>query len=642
MILLLIGGAVPLLANAIGVAGIGAAWSFYDPTPLALLVSVALVPLALGRFRLLDLTAGDGAAAFAKAPEALLVLDDQRRVTGLSDRAAEMLDLPPRAIVGRRLDDLLPIDAAVTETGRKATIQIRLGRGEKERLLGVKVSPPREGGGDERVVALRDDTARARELTAAAVRYQELFDEHPQAILVHDPATQRIVSANRAAQRVYGYTLDELRSLSVEDLWAPADWRSFEAYAAAADGFSLPRPGWHRRRDGSVFEVEVRRRATSFGDAAARILIVEDVTDRREAERQSTRLHADITTAAALWRSTVDALQSPVVVLDGSDGIFRLNRAAASALGTDVRGAIGTPFAEHCRLEPWRAALEAARESRDSLLEAERHVDEPSEGRSWTVRASPVSGPTVDAGRRVVVLVTETTNVVQLQRKLDHEAAFARLGAIVAAVAHDVRGPLASLSVNLDALEIESTGDPGIGEALAPLHRQITRINDLMQALLDYGQPSGDVRVKGDLGQVVAAAVAARRNDAAEAGVAIEIEAATGMEVRMERPRIQQAIENLIANAVQHSPKDAVVRVEAALAEEAGARVARCSVVDRGAGFRPEDLPRVFEPFYSRRRGGTGLGLAIAHRVAEQHGGAVRAANVPGGGAVVTLELPLA
>ena len=89
----------------------------------------------------------------------------------------------------------------------------------------------------------------------------------------------------------------------------------------------------------------------------------------------------------------------------------------------------------------------------------------------------------------------------------------------------------------------------------------------------------------------------------------------------MEPGRLVQVFQNLLANALQHSPRGATVRLTARrLVDERVAGV-ECVVMDQGPGFVPEDLPHVFEPFYSQRPGGVGLGLPIVQRIVEEHHG---------------------
>jgi signal transduction histidine kinase len=106
-----------------------------------------------------------------------------------------------------------------------------------------------------------------------------------------------------------------------------------------------------------------------------------------------------------------------------------------------------------------------------------------------------------------------------------------------------------------------------------------------------------------------------------------------------DRARVSQVLQNLIENAVHFSPPGG--RVEVALrAGGAGAeRHVEASVKDSGPGFDPADLPRLFEPFFTRRRGGTGLGLSIVKRIVYDHGGDVTAENHAEGGAVVRVRL---
>jgi signal transduction histidine kinase len=106
----------------------------------------------------------------------------------------------------------------------------------------------------------------------------------------------------------------------------------------------------------------------------------------------------------------------------------------------------------------------------------------------------------------------------------------------------------------------------------------------------------------------------------------------------MDRTRLMRVFENLLENAIQHSPRGGQVSVEVRRADGSVDAI-ECVVEDSGPGIAAEDLPHVFEPFFTRRKGGTGLGLSIVQRIVEQHGGEVLVANRPHGGTAVTVRL---
>ena len=109
----------------------------------------------------------------------------------------------------------------------------------------------------------------------------------------------------------------------------------------------------------------------------------------------------------------------------------------------------------------------------------------------------------------------------------------------------------------------------------------------------------------------------------------------------MDRRHLVQVFQNLIENAIQYSPSGGCVVVEAEEGWLDGRAWVSYAIQDSGPGFPPEDLARVFEPFFSRRRSGTSLGLAIVQRIVEGHGGNINAGNRHEGGAVIVVRFPL-
>ncbi|MCM5572582.1 ATP-binding protein, partial [Xanthomonas hortorum pv. pelargonii] len=192
------------------------------------------------------------------------------------------------------------------------------------------------------------------------------------------------------------------------------------------------------------------------------------------------------------------------------------------------------------------------------------------------------------------------------------------------------------------AMEASSHGGGGSGRHREVLRREVRRLNKLMTDLLEYGRPSTEEFTSGRLGNVIAEAghICGPAADAATVVIVNQASAYDGV-LPMNHGRLLQVFVNLIENAVQHAPAGTEVTITASTIEDDGNRAVECRVQDRGAGFAAEDLPFLFDPFFTRRRKGTGLGLAIVQRIVDEHRGSIQAHNSPQGGAVMVLRLPI-
>jgi two-component system sensor histidine kinase MprB len=208
---------------------------------------------------------------------------------------------------------------------------------------------------------------------------------------------------------------------------------------------------------------------------------------------------------------------------------------------------------------------------------------------------------------------------------------------LVADASHELRTPLTSLRTNIDVLGRANDLSPAAREKLLrDASGQLSELSILVGDLMDLARESeeeDDVHEEIRLDLLVRDCVARARIHAAGQRFGVDADACT---VSGSPSRLQRAVSNLLDNAVKWSPPSAEVAV--------AVRGGMVRVRDHGPGIPAEDLPHVFDRFYrspvARGLPGSGLGLAIVRQVTEGHGGAVTAANDPGGGAVLSLWLP--
>ena len=377
------------------------------------------------------------------------------------------------------------------------------------------------------------------------------------------------------------------------------------------------------------------------GSTRSVLCLGRDVTERRQAEAERERLELALRQAADEWTRTFDALESPILILDAERRVLRLNRAAAAAAEIEVSSGPGRSVGELGPGELWQSAAELALPAGGEQASL-RRVHDPISGRHWELATNRIESGSDTGG--VILLARDVTSVVQLEEAVRQSKLLAAMGSLTAGVAHEVRNPLFAIAANVDALEVVLASHTEVADLIDAVRSEVARLARLMQQLLDYGKPAPVALADENIWHTLDAAIEACEPLARNKGVGLTTQGRSGarLTVRMDRDRMAQVLGNLIENAIQHSPAGERVKVDVARVEMDGRAWVRCAITDSGPGFRAEDAGRLFEPFFSRRRGGTGLGLSIAQRIVDQHAGRLRAENGPRGGALLIVELPLA
>ncbi len=356
--------------------------------------------------------------------------------------------------------------------------------------------------------------------------------------------------------------------------------------------------------------------------------------------RMAVQLGERITTITA-QRNELDAILASmaegVFAVDGKGCIASVNPAAAQLLGIDPARAQLRPVEEVVRNIDLQ---EYVRQTLAGVPPAEADISLPiNGGRSFSLHGAALT----DArGRRngAVIVLNDMTRIRQLETiRRD----------FVANVSHELKTPVTSIQGFVEALVEGGVKEPAqVERYLSIIAKHASRLNGIIDDLLTLSrlEEAGERRALrfdvGPIKPVLEEAISLSGVKADEKRIAIDLACADALEARINPPLLEQAVINLIDNAIKYSPEGSRIRVEAHQDQMQVSIV----VADEGCGIPPEHLPRIFERFYvvdksrSRKLGGTGLGLAIVKHIAQAHSGRVAVASTPGKGSTFTICLP--
>jgi PAS domain S-box-containing protein len=540
--------------------------------------------------------------------------------------------------------------------------------------------------------------ARRRPAEAAAgLQLGPIGDVVSDAVFVH--VDGRIVEVNPAFETAFGYSPEEaVDGLSVFDIFDPAyhDLVVERIRQESSERYELVGV----TRDGERRHMAVCGRTIRRGDGPARLVAVDDLTERRLAEEQvgvlAFQYAADLTAVSEVARRlprTADAAgareaicEGALAICDGMIAVLMEPDGTGSLVSTAIAGADAAPM-----LVPLDGEVSATARvflSGEPFFMADLTGEHGLSRRvvDATGAVSALWQPVLQDGVAVgVLLVAWNRELAHLSDRaaavvglfaaeaavaIERADVLARLdelnGALarqvealrlsdqmksdfVSSVSHELRTPLASILGYLEILTSEEVGElsdlqsESLGIVDTNAHRLLSLIDDLLTlAGLDNGKLAMHLEPV-DLGELVYAEVLALRPELEERRQTIEIDVPRArVAVDADAHRCRQVIGNLIANAVKFTPDGGRIRVR--VADPGG--TAALTVEDSGIGISEEDLASLFERFFRARSAteqaipGTGLGLAISKGIVEAHGGNISARSVEGRGTTFRIELP--
>jgi signal transduction histidine kinase/putative methionine-R-sulfoxide reductase with GAF domain len=233
-----------------------------------------------------------------------------------------------------------------------------------------------------------------------------------------------------------------------------------------------------------------------------------------------------------------------------------------------------------------------------------------------------------------------TADLRKTEAQLIRSEKLAALGQLAAGIAHEIRNPLTSINILIHSMTENLPPEHSRWEDLKVIEEEISRINEIVDQFLRFAKPSPPLLDKVEVSPLFEEILQLLRPQIEKQKISVQKNFRSLPPVTADKEQMKQVILNLLLNAIQAMPKGGRLGLSGQVS--ADDQWVQFSILDSGAGIPPEDMDKLFDPFFSTKEGGVGLGLSIAHRIIDQHHGRIEIESRPQQGTVFTLWLPAA
>lgn len=340
------------------------------------------------------------------------------------------------------------------------------------------------------------------------------------------------------------------------------------------------------------------------------------------------------------WENTFDSIADPIYIIDSEYRLKKMNK----SLGGLAMKPIKLPEDRNCyrhlfhrnTICPWCPVPRGMQSEQSVTVEAPLFS-----GGIWQIQSFPLTDKT---GLRTgsIHVLRDMTILKSMQEQLIESEKMASAGKLISGVAHEVRNPLFGISTTARALANELGNKEELKPFLDIITSETTRLNRLMEELLNYSRPVQIDKNPSDIGEIIGGVIREFEQHPSGQNASIRLFASDAVpSIAVDSNKIKQVMINLFENAIQHSAANPQIDVFLEYLSLSSPPEIMIVIKDHGKGILPENLTRIFDPFFTTRQKGTGLGLSIVRKVIHDHRGRIAVESLQGIGTTFRIGLPI-
>lgn len=469
-------------------------------------------------------------------------------------------------------------------------------------------------------------------LRESETKYQNIFENATDAILIINPNTNQILESNRRFAQMTGLSGEEVSLRNVADFFPVNQKHHFETLLQNTVNFKICNDDQLSVLDnqGQEIPVDINTSLVKLEDADYILCTIKDIAEKKQLQNL-------ILNSKKRLQSTFDSIRDIICEVDENYEVVMANRKFAEMCDSEPEEVIGRKYYDlffQCGELCEECPIKETFKTRQPAFQEKTYNEEVYETHTYPILS--VDGKL----KSVAVFSRNITDKKKLEKSLMQSEKLATIGLLASGIAHELRNPLNVIETARYYIDEFLIGkNPEISTKLDIIRRNVQRSSKIINNLLEFSQYSKHEREDIDLKTLVESTISLIKKELDAKNIEFVSRFNNDFPCYFSMDSLKQVLLNLIINAIQAMAKGGKLTISV---EQNKAEYVDIKISDTGTGISAKNLKKIFSPFFTTKKAGegTGLGLYITHMIIERDGGKISVESEAGVGTTFTVSLP--